>query len=281
MQIENLKYFTEVADLKSISKVANNSHISQPALSHQLSKLENELSANLLKRSNKGVELTGQGQILYNYAKEILLSYNSLIEEIGIKDDANNELRITSSGISANFLVSNISMNIIKIFKNFDVNISNNWNINHQVSLINNKSDIVVGTEAINDVDLASNYIGSDSLILVSRNKIKKENIDEITIALLDDGYKNNLEISIPNIKIKTNSLTTIKNYLKNDKTAAIVPKVAVKEELNTGELINLEYNEYELKYNLFVTYKKDIDSDLKSKITMFVKELENILNEK
>lgn len=281
MQIENLKYFTEVADLKSISKVANNSHISQPALSHQLSKLENELGANLLKRSNKGVELTGQGQILYNYAKEILLSYNSLVEEIGIKDDANNELRITSSGISANFLVSNISMNIIKIFKNFDVNISNNWNINHQVSLINNKSDIVVGTEAINDVDLASNYIGSDSLILVSRNKVKKENIDEITIALLDDGYKNNLEISIPNIKIKTNSLTTIKNYLKNDKTGAIVPKVAVKEELNTGELINLEYNEYELKYNLFVTYKKDIDSALKSKITMFIKELENVLNEK
>lgn len=281
MQIDSLKYFTQVADLKSISKVASNSHISQPALSHQLAKLENELGAKLLKRSNKGVEITEKGQVLYNYAKKILLSYNCLVDEIGVKEDMNNELRITVGGIAGNFLVSNISMNIIKIFKNFDVNINNNWDVDHQVSLIHNKSDIIVGTETINDIDLSSNYIGKDNLVLVSKSKIDKKDITKIAIALLDDGYKSIEQIPNANIKIKTNSLNTIKNYLKNDKTAAIVPRIAIKDELKRGELIDLEYTDYEVEYNLFVTYKKDIDSSLRKKITLFIKELESVLNEK
>lgn len=281
MQIDSLKYFTQVADLKSISKVASNSHISQPALSHQLAKLENELGAKLLKRSNKGVEITEKGQVLYNYAKKILLSYNCLVDEIGVKEDINTELRITVGGIAGNFLVSNISMNIIKIFKNFDVNINNNWDVDHQVSLIHNKSDIIVGTETINDIDLSSNYIGKDNLVLVSKSKIDKKDINKIAIALLDDGYKSIEQIPNANIKIKTNSLNTIKNYLKNDKTAAIVPRIAIKDELKSGELIDLEYTDYEVEYNLFVTYKKDIDSSLRKKINLFIKELESVLNEK
>ncbi|MEG1002905.1 MAG: LysR family transcriptional regulator, partial [Clostridium sp.] len=108
MQIDSLKYFYEVAELKSISKVANNSHISQPALSHQLSKLEKELGAKLFERSNRGVELTSQGEILYNYAKEIILSHNNLVEEINANSLNKSEIGITNSSIYANFLVANM-----------------------------------------------------------------------------------------------------------------------------------------------------------------------------
>ena len=58
MRISSLRYFYEVAQLKSISKVSKDLHISQPALSHQLFKLEKELGVTLFERSNRGVELT-------------------------------------------------------------------------------------------------------------------------------------------------------------------------------------------------------------------------------
>ena len=68
MRISSLRYFYEVAQLKSISKISNNLHISQPALSHQISKLEKYLGVKLLERSNTGVELTTKGQVMYKYA---------------------------------------------------------------------------------------------------------------------------------------------------------------------------------------------------------------------
>ena len=82
MRISSLMYFYEVAELKSISKVSNNLHISQPALSHQLSSLEKELGVKILERSNKGVKLTDKGKILYNYSKEMIKLHNNLLDDI-------------------------------------------------------------------------------------------------------------------------------------------------------------------------------------------------------
>lgn len=48
MHIESLEYFKQIAKVKSISKVASNSHISQPALSQQVQKLEDSLGKNFL-----------------------------------------------------------------------------------------------------------------------------------------------------------------------------------------------------------------------------------------
>lgn len=283
MQIDSLKYFYEVAELKSISKAANNSHISQPALSHQLSKLEKELGAKLLERSNKGVKLTSQGEILYNYAREILISHNNLIEEISANNSIKKEIEITNSSMYANFLVSNIAKDIGKIFKNFNVIINNQLEINEQVLLLHNRSDVVVGSKMIYDVDLSSNYIGSDKLILISKQEVKKDKLDKLSVALLGDNLsisKRELEkLDKSKICLKTNSLDTVREYLNNSNTAAIVPKIAVQAELETGILKDLECREYEIEYDLFITYKKDIENSLKKKINMFKNELERILN--
>lgn len=283
MQIDSLKYFYEVAELKSISKAANNSHISQPALSHQLSKLEKELGAKLLERSNKGVKLTSQGEILYNYAREILISHNNLIEEISANNVSKEEIEITNSSMYANFLVSNIAKDISKIFKNFNVIINNQLEINEQVLLLHNRSDVVVGCKMIYDVDLSSNYIGSDKLILISKQEVKKDKFDKLSIALLDDNLsipRRELEkLDKSNIYLKTNSIDTVREYLNNSNTAAIVPKISVQAELESEVFKDLECKIYEIEYDLFITYKKDIENSLKKKINLFKNELEKILN--
>ena len=59
--------FLKVVETGSISKAANELFISQPALSQQLKKLEKEFNAKLFTRSNKGIELTKEGKIVYKY----------------------------------------------------------------------------------------------------------------------------------------------------------------------------------------------------------------------
>lgn len=285
MQIDSLKYFYEVAELKSISKVANNSHISQPALSHQLSKLEKELGAKLFERSNRGVELTSQGQILYNYAKEIISSHNNLLEEINALSNNNEEIRIINSSVYANLLVINMVKDINKIFKNNNININNHFESNEQSLLLHNKCDVIVGCNLIHDVDLASNYIGSDKLILVCTEDSKDINIEKLSIAFLNDklySCKSLLDkIDKSKIALKTNSIEAIKEYLKNPNTAAIVPMNSVRRELEAGNLIDLKCKDYEREYELFITHRKDIENPLKKKINLFKKELELVLSKK
>ena len=53
----------------SISKAANVLFISQPAITKSIKKLENELEITLFNRSPKGVSLTENGKIFYEFIK--------------------------------------------------------------------------------------------------------------------------------------------------------------------------------------------------------------------
>lgn len=283
MRITSLAYFYEVAQLKSISKVSSNLHISQPALSHQLSKLEKELNAKLFERSNKGVELTQKGKILYDYAKQILLLHDNLIKDI--EDDSNKkkEIKINILNTHANFLLDHIVRDMEEIFNNLSISISSKRGSNEKALLLHNRADIVVGCKKIDDSDLISNYIGSDKLILVSKSNIDCGNMKDIPIALLED----NSNITIKDVErlhklkvfLKADSLDVIKSYLENENTAAIVPKIAVERELSSGKLIRLCSKGYEFDYDLFITYRKDMDLELRKKLKVFKQGLEDILN--
>lgn len=280
MQIDSLKYFVQVAELKSITKVASKSHISQPALSQQLSKLELELGVSLFERSNRGVEITIQGEILYNHAKSILTGYERLKQDIEVSTKLKNDIRISISSISSKFLVSSISSKMFDIFEGIDLKLSTQIEKDSHSSLINNETDVILGTKNIEDSDMISKNIGSDEFILISRNKISFDNIKNINVALLDDGTECLKDIEEKNIKFVTNSLSTVKNYLYGENTAAVVPRIAIVDELKNCEFHKLNIDKYNLKYDLFVVYKKSLDPAIKRKISRFSKEIDSILKE-
>lgn len=72
MRLEQLKYLVEIANCRSINKAAQNLYITQPALSIAINALEEELNYPLLKRTNKGVVLTEDGQRVLVEAQMIL-----------------------------------------------------------------------------------------------------------------------------------------------------------------------------------------------------------------
>ena len=67
-----LSCFAEVATTLSFSRAAENLHVSQPTVSHQIKALEDELGCALLTRSTRTVRLTEDGMVFLGYAYEIL-----------------------------------------------------------------------------------------------------------------------------------------------------------------------------------------------------------------
>ncbi|WP_257985381.1 LysR family transcriptional regulator [Bacillus sp. V5-8f] len=78
MELRQLKYFLEAVKQNNITRASEQLHISQPALSKMIKSLEEEVGMPLLLRSNKTVEMTDAGQIVYEYAQRILAQVDEM-----------------------------------------------------------------------------------------------------------------------------------------------------------------------------------------------------------
>lgn len=72
MNTTQLECFMEVANVLNFSRAAERLQITQPAVSHQINTLENELGVKLFHRTSKSVRLTQEGFLFIQYAGEIL-----------------------------------------------------------------------------------------------------------------------------------------------------------------------------------------------------------------
>ena len=72
MDFKQLKYFTRIVELESITAAAQSLFVAQPSISQHLANLEAELGVKLLNRGVRGARPTPAGELLYQYAKTIL-----------------------------------------------------------------------------------------------------------------------------------------------------------------------------------------------------------------
>src|SRR5213076_1862478 len=97
MQIESLKVFCDLAETESFTKAAQINHVTQSAVSQQISSLERQFRSLLIERSKKKFRLTREGQVLYEYSKQIIQTYDSLHSRLQeIKDIVSGTIRIAT-----------------------------------------------------------------------------------------------------------------------------------------------------------------------------------------
>jgi LysR family transcriptional regulator, hca operon transcriptional activator len=81
MELRHLRYFVAVAETASLSLAAKSKlHTSQPSLSRQIRDLEEEIGAQLITRTARGVALTPAGRAFLDHARGILLQVDAAAE---------------------------------------------------------------------------------------------------------------------------------------------------------------------------------------------------------
>ena len=80
MTLKQLRYIVTVADTGNITEAAAKLFIAQPSLTSAIRELENEYGITIFDRSNKGVEITAEGEEFLGYARQVL-EQSDLIEE--------------------------------------------------------------------------------------------------------------------------------------------------------------------------------------------------------
>src|SRR5207247_2611122 len=97
MQIESLKVFCDLAETESFTKAAHINHVTQSAVSQQISSLERQFKSLLIERSKKKFRLTREGQVLYEFSKQIIQTYDALFSKLQeIKDIVSGTIRVAT-----------------------------------------------------------------------------------------------------------------------------------------------------------------------------------------
>jgi len=82
MELRDLRSFVAVAQHRNFSRAAEQLHVSQPALSEQIRKLEDELGAPLFERTSRGAVLTGAGEAFLPQARSVLAQADVAAETV-------------------------------------------------------------------------------------------------------------------------------------------------------------------------------------------------------
>ena len=97
MQIESLKVFCDLAETESFTKAAQINSVTQSAVSQTISSLERQFKSRLIERSKKNFRLTAEGEVVYDFSKRILQTYdaiNSMIQELN--NEISGQIRVAA-----------------------------------------------------------------------------------------------------------------------------------------------------------------------------------------
>lgn len=232
IDLELYRVFYVVAKNKHMTKASQELHISQPAISQSIKKLEEQLGGTLFLRSNKGMELTEEGKMFYEYIKGALELINNAENEFtSFKDLSKGEIKIGCSTT----LTKLILIDSIKKFHSTYPNIN--------ISIINDLT-----RNLINDLKL-----GKLDFVIFNESNIKENNLHLEKIKELKQGFVYNPEFfndeinnfeelnSLPLIlqKEESNSRKLL-DYIALQNGVKLIPKMEVVSQELITEFVNI-----------------------------------------
>ena len=156
VDLELYRVFYIVAKNKHMTKASEELHISQPAISQSIKKLENQLGGTLFLRSNRGMELTEEGKMFYEYIKGALELINNAENEFtSFKELSKGEIKIGCSTTLTKIVLMDILKSFHHDYPNININITNDLTSNLIKDLKLGKLDFVIFNESnIKEINL-------------------------------------------------------------------------------------------------------------------------------
>ncbi|MBN1974170.1 MAG: LysR family transcriptional regulator [Sedimentisphaerales bacterium] len=254
MNLEILKVFCDLADLRSFSKTAEKHLLSQSAISQQLAQLELAYNSQLISRKRRPIELTKAGQLLYQGAKEIIERHELLQNELRMLQKTS----VSRINIGAIF---SIGMHTLPDYiKKFMVNYPNiNVHVEYfSAALIYEKvlsGELDIGIVAVPKKDKRLEvYDFVDELLVLACSPnhplARESSIDihqlqfekfiafekEVPTRIWIDNILQHYNVSIQPV-MEFDNIETIKRAVEINNGVSILPQVTLLQELNSGAI--------------------------------------------
>lgn len=168
MNIDALKTFVAVAELKNFTKAAQHLIVVQSTVTNRIKDLENEIGQQLLIRTNKTVTLTHAGEHLLSYAYQFIEMENKMLDEINSIGIYNHRLNIGSVNCIYCCHLQPYIANIIQNHKDVQVDMTLTHSRNLVQGLHDNSLDIAFSYLPMHDANYSCTIFREDEVILIT-----------------------------------------------------------------------------------------------------------------
>lgn len=276
MDITYLKSLYVTAKCNSISVAAKKLHLSQPGLSFQLQSLESSIGKTLLQRSNKGVALTPEGEVVFNYAKSILALEENMRKELEELENFKNQLTIGACSSLADYALPCSTYTFKQIHDDIDINILSMTSCEVLKKLRDREINIGIIQSLDSITDMTEVPIITSNVILVCDYNLKTSsiNLDELmelpiitreSTATINKFIANDLkthgrEFNDLNIQFSLNSDEALKRTLMHSEIYAFLPELVIKHELHDKYLKKVFIKDLSLQCKFTLVYRSDYE---------------------
>ncbi len=96
MTLTQLHYAITVANASSMNEAARSLFISQPSLSSAIRELEDEIGAEIFMRSNRGVQVTPEGEEFLGYARQVVEQYRLIESKYVLREKEKKKFSVST-----------------------------------------------------------------------------------------------------------------------------------------------------------------------------------------
>ena len=245
MNLRDLEYVVAVADHMHFGKAADACFVSQPTLSTQIRKLEDELGVTLFERTNKKVMITPTGEDILIRVRGVLQQVNEIDATAkALRDPFAGELRMGIFPTLAPYLLPRIIPSITKKFPKLKLFLIEEKTERICAQLKNGSLDAILvslpndndGLEFTRLFDEAFLLAVPSSHPLSNNTSIQQSELKDQNILLLEDGHcfrDQALEIcssqgAIENQGFRATSLETLRHMVATNVGITLIPELAI-----------------------------------------------------
>lgn len=273
MLIEQIFMFDRIAREKSISKAASASHISQPALSQQMQRLEEELGVKLFERSNRGISLTRAGEVMQKYSEQFMDAYSNLREELGNLQTHSGTFRIAATPVACNYALPCCLYKVNRRYPNYIFSLSSipSSEVIHRIERGQADLGFIVGMAKGEKMVCTPAF--SDKICLVASSsfhvpeRLTLDMLKRIPIVMLNEQFSSyrllcryldqqGYPVEQFKVMFQLDSTESVKSTVMAGHGVAFLPYITIKKEAYQKQIKIIPVTDFDLNYDVYSIYR-------------------------
>lgn len=274
-KFETLLSFSET---RSYTRTAQLLGLTQPAVSQHIRSLEKEYECRLVHRTETGMQLTPQGELVVRYARQIVGLYRSLAQRMEDYRRCEGGITVGLTHSAESHIMAQVLASCCAERKDISFTIHTGAVGSLSEMLRSGEIDLaVVEGECPNDEELTSVLLDTDNLMLalapdhvlagnefVTLDEMKQENL---ILRLPDSGTRNlflselesqNMSLADFRVTMQVDNIATIKELIMSRFGVSVLARSVCLKEIQSGQLILLPIQGLRMSREVRLVYRKD-----------------------
>ncbi|MGD8190811.1 LysR family transcriptional regulator [Brevibacillus ginsengisoli] len=275
MNLHALRIFSRVTECGSVTRAAAELHLTQPAVTAQIRKLETEIGLKVIQPNGRGIELTSAGQFLYQHAKRLFAWEEEIERQLHeLREGKLGSLRLSVTHLPAQYLLPSWLASYKRAFPDVNVTMSSGNSRYVYDQLIHYQADVGIVAGGWEEAGIVRQVLCEDELWFVvpadhayAGQAVTLEEMMKQPFLFREEGSSTreylltlcqSRELPPPPIGLQLHGMNAAIQAMLAGYGAMLVPQIAVQNLVAANQIARVYVKNITVKRNIFWCMRQD-----------------------